>query len=166
MTTINQPWSPTPAVICDFGWYSTLGASLFSYGIYITNGHQYPPYAVTPPYSTDPRYQIYETPTNVAVTFDAGTSIVIGLGLPYCIVPPGLSIVSYEWDLGNGNFATGPTVSGIVYSQQTAPPDTHVTLTIVDSLGRRSSATHWLYLQGINQILPSGSEIRQGPDRT
>lgn len=164
-TTINQPWSPTPAVICDFGWYATAGDGAFPFGDYLVNGNLYPPYPASAPYNTDPRYQVYETPLNVAVTFDAGTSIVVGLGLPSCIVPQGVSIVSYNWDLGDGSTATGPTVSGIVYNQSKAAPDTAVTLTIVDSLGRRSSTTHPLYLQSLSQIFPSGSEVRLGSGR-
>jgi hypothetical protein len=165
-TTINQPWSPTPAVICDFGWYATAGDTVFTFGDYLVNGQLYPPYPASAPYNTDTRYQVYETPINVAITFDAGTSVVIGLGLPYSVVPPGVSIVSYNWDLGDGNTATGPTVSGVVYNQTTAAPDTAVTLTVTDSLGRRSSTTHQLYLQDLSQIFPSGSQIRKGTART
>jgi hypothetical protein len=163
MTTINQPWSPIPAIICDFGWYATSDDSLFLYNHYKVNSYTYPPYANVAPYNVDPRYMVYTTPLNQAVTFDAGTATVVGLGLPYCIVPSNLSILSYSWDLGNGSFAIGPTVSGVVYTIQS--PDTAVTLTVIDSLGRRSQTVHNINLQSLVKIYPSGSEIRQGPYR-
>jgi hypothetical protein len=163
MTTINQPWSPVAEVICDFGWYATSGEAAFPFGGYFVNGQTYPPYSGAP-YNTDPRYMIISTPVNASITFDAGTSVVQGLGLPYSIVPPGVSIVSYSWDLGNGALTTGPTAI-TSYNIAVTAPDVSVTLAIVDSLGRRSSTTHVLNLQPSSPIYPSGSEIRQGADR-
>jgi PKD repeat protein len=60
--------------------------------------------------------------------------------------PDGVEIVSYEWNFGDGDSATGATVTN-VYPVQAAARTYTVTLTIVDALGRTDTATSTLNVQ-------------------
>jgi hypothetical protein len=108
------------------------------------------------------RFFYYQTPLATLVTFDAVDSE--SLGLPKVYAPPGVSIVSYEWDFGNGETGYGSTAS-TTYTYNQGPPDLQVVLTIIDSLGRQYSTAHYLALEsGIESIGYSGYTI--GPPTT
>lgn len=148
MTTLTDPWAPTPQVIVDFGWYNA-SIVVFSNLTYIVNNITYPPAGAS--------YQAYATATNQPVIFDAIDPINHNLGIASTIVPTGVTVVSYTWNLGNGQISTGPVVS-TSYNYTTAPPDMAVTLTTVDSLGRSRSCTKELNLQGLAQ---TGGSVRE-----
>lgn len=164
-TKLTDPWAPVPAIVCDFGWH-TAGGSLFPTYAYGVNGINYPPPNWTwtvngHVYSS--QYTSYVTILGQTVVFDATDAL--SLGLPKVVVPTGVSIISYAWDLGNGTTGVGPTIS-TTYAETTPPPDVAVTLTVHDSLGRRYTTTHPIELQAL--ILPEGSQNwqRQGSART
>lgn len=165
MTKLTDPWAPTAAVVCDFGWHTQDG-SLFPTLSYRVNGVQYPPANWTwtsggVTYSS--QYTVYTTVLGQTIIFDAIDAL--SLGLPKTIVPAGVQIVSYNWDLGNGQSGIGPTVS-TVYNYTSPPPDAAVTLTVTDSLGRRASTTHLINLQALTQLSGSMNTQRQGTART
>lgn len=97
----------------------------------------------------DPRFYVDATPLRQIITFDAVDSL--SLGLPTVQVPSGVTIVSYRWDFGNGLIGVGPTATTTyTYSQPVASIQT--SLTIYDSLGRRSSCAHHLNQQSLSAI--------------
>lgn len=164
-TQLTDPWAPTPAVICDFGWH-TSGGALFAPYSYSVNNVNYPPTPLTwtvngSNYTS--QYTSYITVLGQPVVFDATDAL--SLGLPKVIVPSGIQIVSYEWDLGNGVTGIGPTIS-TTYTETTPPPDAAVTLTVFDSLGRRFSTTHPIELQALTVQAGSENWQRQGTART
>jgi len=59
------------------------------------------------------------------------------------IPPPGVSILEYFWDFGDGHTGYGPTVT---HTYEVADPDTEISLTVLDSLGREWSTSKTLSL--------------------
>lgn len=57
--------------------------------------------------------------------------------------PPGVTILEYLWDFGDGFVGHGPTVT---HTYEVADPDTEISLTILDSLGREWSTSKALSL--------------------
>ena len=57
--------------------------------------------------------------------------------------PPGVTILEYFWDFGDGFVGYGPTVT---HTYEVADPDTEISLTILDSLGREWSTSKALSL--------------------
>jgi hypothetical protein len=162
---LTSPWAPPPAVVVDFGWHNNSGA-LFPQYKAVVNNVNYPPNDFTwtvngATYSTN--YKSYTTPLNQPVVFDCLDAL--SLGLPTVVVPTGVSITAFEWDLGNGVTGRGPQVT-TTYNFTQAPADQAVTLTVYDSLGRRFSTTHPIELVSLQ--LPEGSMnwARQGSSRT
>jgi hypothetical protein len=145
-TTPGSPYAFPPSVICNFGWYNSSGA-IFGTLSYSVAGNTYPPVNAQGQYS-NPKDIDYITNIGEEVTFNALNSLNIvttlnGTNYPLdsCIVPPGIQIIDYSWDFGNGQRAHGPVVS-TSYTQPT--PDGACTLTITDSLGRVTSTTRRL----------------------
>lgn len=162
MTQLSDPWAPTPQVVADYIWYGN-GGSLFQNLIYSIGGLTYPP--VTDAYYAGDhlRYQAYSTPVGQTVIFDAINSLGLSTGyaspenlVPQTIVPTGVTVLSYSWDFGNGQTASGPVVSTIY---ETGGPDTTTTLAVLDSLGRSRTVFHNMNLQGTPQ---EGGSIRIG----
>lgn len=165
MTKLTDPWAPTPAVVCDFGWYGS-GGVLFRTLSYFVDGVQYPPTNFNwtsggATYSS--QYTSYTSVLNETVIFDATDSL--SLGVPKTIVPAGIQVVSYEWDLGNGTTGVGPTIS-TTYNYTSPPPDAAATLTVIDSLGRQYSTTHPLNLLSLTPLTGAMNTQRQGTART
>jgi hypothetical protein len=150
-TTPASPYAPPPSVVCDFGWYSTTSSTIFGTLIYDVAGNTYPPTNDNsiPPIveATVPWFVDYVCETGVSVTFDCYDQQT--LGLPTLIIPSGISIVEYAWDLGNGQVGQGPLVTTI-YEQ--ASPDASCTLTVTDSLNRRVTTTKRLNFNNVVQI--------------
>lgn len=153
LTTPSTPWATPPSAICDFGWYETETFALFGGLIYVVDGNTYPPAGA--------KFQDYILGLNAEVTFDALDSF--GLGIPKVFSPSGISIVDYSWDLGNGHSGHGPQITTI-YRVQT--PDAAATLTITDSLGRRTATTHRLNLVDLTLIYGSSRLIQPGAGRS
>lgn len=145
-TTPATPYAYPPAVVCDFGWYSSLSTTIFGNLSYSYSGNVYPPPNAGRTWP-NPNTVDYVTQINTGVTFDCLDSP--GLGLPKLIVPSGITIVNYSWNLGNGQIAQGPIVS-TTYTQRT--PDGACTLSVTDNLGRVTSTTRRL-----NFIVPSSA---------
>lgn len=153
MSTLSTPWAMPPAVICDFGWYGTETLAIFGNLIYDVAGNTYPPAGA--------HFQDYTLDLNTPVTFDAFDSET--LGIPKTVIPAGIGVVEYSWDLGNGQNASGPLTTTIYY---TASPDASATLTIIDSLGRQTSTTHRLNLIDFIFIEGSRNRVVEGSDRS
>jgi hypothetical protein len=154
MSQLTDFWAPPPAVICDFGWYASTG-TLFANLSYTINGTLYPPPGV--------KYQASVTPMNQTIVFDGTDSL--ALGIPKTLVPTGIQIISWDWDLGNGTTARGP-IASTTYNYTTPAPDTSATLVVVDSHGRRYSTTHPLNLVTMNPIYASTGSVRAGSGRS
>ena len=92
---------------------------------------------------------IPHTPLNVLVTFDAIDSE--SLGLPTPAVPPGISIVSYQWNFGNGQTGFGP-YAGTTFTYPVPVPGFQVSLSVVDSLGRTTSTARQINLLSIGLV--------------
>ena len=152
LTTPGSPWAVTPAVVCDFGWYNTSTGNIFGNLIYTVAGNTYPP--------SGARFQDYITPLNQQVTFDVSDST--SQGIPKTVTPSGVSVLKYQWDLGNGITGEGPIITT---TYLTASPDAAATLTIIDSLGRQYSTTHRLNLVNLNIIEGSSNRVVQGTGR-
>lgn len=164
-TKLTDNWATPAACVCDFGWYAQ-GGQLEPLLAYFVNNQSYPPADWTwssggVTYSTS--YKTYVTALNQTTVFDATDSL--SLGVPKTVVPPGIQVISYNWDFGNGQTGIGPTVQ-TSYNYVTPPPDTVVTLTIVDSLGRQYATKHPINLTSLT--FPHGTENRQvqGSGRT
>lgn len=138
---INTPHARPIPVVCNFWWEEAGPIGAFTY-----DGDSYP---YPPLYPGDTRYLLQTTPIHIVITFDA-----IGQANsanPQVIPPPGVQILEYFWDFGDGTHDYGP-VTKHVY--RVADPNLSVTLTVVDSRNMRFSAakplnlisTHFGYL--------------------
>lgn len=159
MTQLGDPWAPIAPVAPDFIWYGS-GGTLFSNLSYSVAGNVYPP-TTDVYYSGDhSRYQAPATPLGSVVFFDAVNSIGFS-NVVQTIIPPGVTVVFYQWDFGNGLTAIGAVAST---TYVVGAPDVSTKLTIIDSLGRSRSVFHNMNLQGTPQ---SGGSIRvsQGTGR-
>jgi hypothetical protein len=104
----------------DFTW-SPVGAPL----TYTFAGNTYPP--------AGSRFAAFYTPVNQLVTFTADVD-----------VAPGVPIIEYRWDLGDGTIKFGPTV-GHTYS---VPNQSLIAkLEVKDSLNRKAYVSKVLLLQ-------------------
>lgn len=84
--------------------------------------------------SSDARYKVYTNPINEAITFDATDSE--SLGHPKVVTPPGIFIIEYLWDFGDGTTGRGPIIS---HTYKVAGAETAITLTVTDSREKRYS---------------------------
>lgn len=154
LTTPASPWAATPGVVCDFGWFETATNLIFGTTTYVVNGITYPP--------PGNRFQQFYTLVNHPVTFDAND--IKNLGINKVIVPAGISIQSYNWDLGNGVIGEGPQIA-TVYNYTAMPPDAAVTLSILDSLDRIYTTTRRINLLDLKSIEGTESHISVGTAR-
>jgi hypothetical protein len=147
-TQVTQILSPTPQIVTNFGWWFENGSTATTW---VVAG-------------------IPQTPLNTPITFDAtGKTGLTYLGggsapaLPSPSIPSGLRIVSYLWNFGNGDTGIGSTAL-TTFTYPIAISGYAVSLTITDSLGRQSSASLQINLNG--ETLGFGSmRERQGTAR-
>src|SRR6266568_2373153 len=95
-TTINKSPLPTPPVQCDFWWEEEEAPG------YTFDGDVFP---YPPLFAGDTRYNIYTTVIKHLITFDAINQA------PHIVTPPGISVIEYVWDFGDGTKAYGPVVT-------------------------------------------------------
>lgn len=133
-------------IIPSFTW--TPNVTALSYTV---NGNTYPyttqADSISRP-SSDGRYAAYYTNNNQLLTFTASA-----------VVPSGLAIVEYRWDMGEGTIKYG---SVITHTYITAAPGTTVNLTVTDTLNRTFSASRVLNLRRANIIEISGFRNPRG----
>lgn len=77
------------------------------------------------------------------VYFDAIDSY--GMGLPKCVLPAGVGIISYDWEFNFGSSGSGPVATTIF---PTTAIDTRVQLTITDTRGLNFSCSKYVQLVG------------------
>ena len=92
---------------------------------------------------SDYRYAWGTTPVFLAVEFFAVEHVVESKVQPHVVPPPGVTILEYFWDFGDGHTGHGPTVT---HTYEVADPDTEISLTVLDSLGREWSTSKALSL--------------------
>lgn len=125
---INRPPRPTPSVKVDF--YFEQGGPP---GTATYDGDIFPYPPLPSDKGSDYRYAWGTTPVFLAVEFHAEAFVVEGKVQPHVIPPPGVTILEYFWDFGDGHVGHGPTVT---HTYEVADPDTEISLTVLDSLGR------------------------------
>ncbi len=83
---------------------------------------------------SDYRYAMGTTPTRITVVFDAINQIGEEEAKvnPHVVTPPGVEILAYHWDFGDGATGEGPVISHIY---EVADPATAIKLTVEDSRG-------------------------------
>ncbi len=111
----------------------------------------------------DPRFYTNQTLLNQAIVFDAIDSI--PLGLPKVIVPSGVSIISYQWDFGNGLQGYGP-VASVTYAYLRAVPGLTVSLTVLDSRNRSYSCAKAIDPVSLPSRIAVGYQTRSGTARS
>jgi hypothetical protein len=169
MSTINEPPIPTLATGCDF--YFEQGGPT---GAVTYDGDTYPYAPLPSDRGDDYRYELGTTPVFLAVVFDA-----IGQthpSNPKVITPPGVSILEYFWDFGDGATGYGPVVT---HTYEVADPTTSISLRVLDSLGRSYSASKSLSLvivdfgyiigpriRGINTETPPKKKFAEAEDES
>lgn len=117
----------------------------------------------TPVY--DPRFYVDSMPLRQQVIFDAIDFN--NLGLPKLTVPPGISIVLYQWNFGNGQTGFGPYAS-VTYPFSKPVASIQTSLTVFDNLGRSFSCAKRLnhqslspvYVTSLRQIKATGTSNR------
>lgn len=119
-TTISTAKPPVALSKVDFTW-SPVGAAI----TYSFAGNSYPPAGT--------RFEAFYTPVNQLVTFVA-----------VVVPPPGVAIIEYRWDLGDGNVKFGQTI-GHTYNV----PNQSLTakLEVTDSYNRKAYVSRALLLQ-------------------
>lgn len=120
MTTLSTEKAPSSLPKINFTW-SPVGAAV-SYSI---GGNSYPPAGT--------RFEAFYTPVNQLLTFVASA-----------VLPTGVAITEWRWDMGDGNQKYGSTVS---HTYVVPNPATSVRLEALDSLSRRVFVQKVLNLQ-------------------
>ena len=134
MSRLQEPPAPTLPVICDF-YFAQIGPP----GSATYDGDTYPYPPLPSDKSSDYRYAWGTTPIFLAVEF-FGT---VYEEHEHVIAPPGVSILEYFWDFGDGHTGYGPVVT---HTYQIPDPNTAISLTVIDSLGREFSTSKALSL--------------------
>lgn len=101
----------------------------------------------TPVY--DPRFYVDQMPLHQNIVFDCIDSN--NLGLPTLTVPPGITVVLYQWNFGNGLTGFGPYAS-TTYTYAAPVPSAQCSLTVHDSLGRSFSCAKRLNQQALTPL--------------
>lgn len=135
---INRPPRPVLPVAVDF--YFEQGGPP---GTATYDGDIYPYPPLPSDKGSDYRYAWGTTPVFLAVEFHAEAFEVESKVQPHVVPPPGVTILEYFWDFGDGHVGHGPTVT---HTYEVADPDTEISLTILDSLGREWSTSKALGL--------------------
>jgi hypothetical protein len=139
MTSIvNDPNRPALPVTVDFYFEQAgpLGSATY-------DGDTYPYPPLPSDKGSDYRYAWGTTPVFLAVEFHAEPFEVESKVQPHVQPPPGVTILEYRWDFGDGHVGHGPTVT---HTYEVADPDTEISLTVLDSLGREWSTSKTLSL--------------------
>lgn len=130
---ICQTTTPTTTEM-DCTFQAEPGPSKFTLTAFFTDGQEslhsepYPFELLEPTIKADFSVRAVPGSNPLRVTFDGSTSTVL---------QPDINIVQYSWNFGDGTTATGEIVNHIY---QTAGSYT-VILTVIDSLGNRTTAT-------------------------
>ena len=138
MSILQEPPSPPLSVICDFFFEQKGPAGIATY-----DGDTYPYPPLPSDKESDYRYGWGTTPIFLAVEFFGTAHIVEGKTEPHVITPPGVSILEYFWDFGDGHTGHGPIVT---HTYDIPDPNTTISLTVLDSLGREFSTSKALSL--------------------
>lgn len=119
----------------DFDWTPKSIALAFSIG-----GNSYPPLhqvdAVTR--ASDSRYASFTTGTNTLLTFTTTS-----------VLPPGLAIIEYRWDFGDGVIGYG---SSVVHMYIAANSNAQVGLNVLMNNGKRFTRHRALNLRPADRI--------------
>ena len=135
---INRPSPPVLPVTVDF--YFEQGGPP---GTATYDGDIYPYPPLPSDKGSDYRYAWGTTPVFLAVEFFATEHTVEGKVQPHVVPPPEVTILEYFWDFGDGHVGHGPIVT---HTYEVADPDTAISLTVLDSLGREWSTQKALSL--------------------
>lgn len=137
-TIVNEPPRPVLPVTVDFYFEQTgpPGSATYDGDIY-----PYPP--LPSDKGSDYRYAWGTTPVFLAVEFFATEHEVESKIQPHVVAPPGVTILDYHWNFGDGHVGHGPIVT---HTYEVADPDTEISLTVLDSLGREWSTSKALSL--------------------
>lgn len=135
---INKPPRPALPVTVDFYFEQTGPPGIATY-----DGDTYPYPPLPSDKGDDYRYAWGTTPVFLAVEFHAEPFVVEGKEQAHVQPPPGVTILEYFWDFGDGHVGHGPTVT---HTYDVADPDTEISLTVLDSLGREWSTSKALSL--------------------
>lgn len=130
-------------IILGFEW-TPLGAAF----TYTLSGNTYP--YVTQEDAivrdSDYRYESFITTLDTLLTFTALTS-----------APPGVSVIEYKWNFGDGKIGYGQSVT---HTYKTPAAQTSVTLRITDNKNRKKSVHKILNLRFGLQSSVSGYDFR------
>lgn len=117
---INTPPANIPPVKMNF-FFKQEGPT----GAVTYDGDTYP---YPPLYVGDTRYILYTSIVNTPLVFDAiGQESLLN---PHVEPPPGVTVLEYLWNFGDGTEGYGPVVT---HTYKVLDPELQVTLTIVDS---------------------------------
>ena len=152
MSTLQEQVPAPLDVICDF-YFEQAGPA----GSAIYDGDKYPYPPLPSDKGSDYRYAWGTTPILLAATFHAQAFTVEGKVQPHVIPPPGVTILQYFWDFGDGFTGFGPTVT---HTYEVPDPSTSISLTVVDSLGREFSTSKPLSLVVVDFGVRLGYTIR------
>lgn len=138
MSVLQRPPAPALPVICDFFFEQTGPPGTATY-----DGDIYPYPPLPSDKGNDFRYAWGTTPVLLAVEFFGTAHTTEGKEKPHVIPPPGISILEYFWDFGDGHTGFGPIVT---HTYEVPDPTTSISLTVIDSLGREFSTSKALSL--------------------
>lgn len=138
MSILQEPPAPALPVICDFFFEQTGPPGTATY-----DGDVYPYPPLPSDKGNDYRYAWGTTPVFLAVEFFGIAHTVEGKVQSHTIPPPGVSILEYFWDFGDGHTGHGPIVT---HTYEVPDPTTSISLTVIDSLGREFSTSKALSL--------------------
>jgi hypothetical protein len=138
MSILQEPPSPPLPVTCDFFFEQTGPPGIATY-----DGDTYPYPPLPSDKGSDARYAWGTTPVFLAVEFFGTAHTVESKVQPHVIAPPGISILEYFWDFGDGHTGHGPIVT---HTYEVPDPTTAISLTVLDSLGREFSTSKALSL--------------------
>lgn len=138
MSVLQNPPVPPLPVICDFFFEQTGPPGTATY-----DGDTYPYPPLPSDKGSDFRYAWGTTPVFLAVEFFGIAHTVEGKVQPHVIPPPGISILEYFWDFGDGHTGYGPIVT---HTYEVPDPTTSISLTVIDSIGRAFSTSKALDL--------------------
>lgn len=138
MSILQEPPAPPLPVTCDFFFEQTGPPGIATY-----DGDTYPYPPLPSDKGSDYRYAWGTTPVFLAVEFFGIAHTVEGKVQPHVVAPPGITILEYFWDFGDGHTGHGPIVT---HTYEVPDPTTSISLTVLDSLGRQFSTSKALSL--------------------
>lgn len=138
MSTLQEPPTPPLPVVCDFFFEQTGPPGIVTY-----DGDTYPYPPLPSDKGSDARYAWGTTPVFLPVEFFGTAHTVESKMQPHVVAPPGITILTYLWDFGDGHTGYGPIVT---HTYEVPDPTTSISLTVIDSLGREFSTAKALSL--------------------